>query len=137
MSPLSNITVIINPSRDYLKLTLLTYGIAAFAWWQSAWSLITLITISGILFLLLRSAPFFNNSLSVYSKLSYQSGEWILHHANGQQIKYERMSICFDAGFFFILSLTGAHGCRKNITLFADQIPVSQKSLLCILTKIK
>lgn len=64
-----------------------------------------------------------------HKKLSYHPSYWLLHKADGLQIKYERVSIIFEGGIFILLCLTGISP-RKTLVIFKDQITVAQYRIL-------
>ncbi|WP_133127236.1 hypothetical protein [Legionella nagasakiensis] len=136
MLPLSNFTITIKPSKDYLKLAILSHGLAMFALLQSALPLSIIMIMAIVLLFSLHSIFHISKDPPTYNGLSFQSGAWFLHRYNGQQIKYEHLSIFFDAGFFFIVALTN-HDVRKTLTIFTDQITSSQKRIFMYYGKIK
>ncbi len=67
-----------------------------------------------------------------YLKLTYHPGYWLLHKADGQQLKFEKVILGFDGGIFFLLTLAGISP-RKSLVVFKDQISITQYRVLKLL----
>lgn len=68
-------------------------------------------------------------------KLSYHRQFWLLHTRNGQEIKYEKIQIRLDTGFFMLIALRGINR-RRTVVVFYDQITKSECRMLHIIEKI-
>lgn len=129
MLPLSNVTITLNKSKDYLKCTCLLHLLTLIVLMRSGLPL-ALKSFFGILVIVF-FIKIFRAKLPLpnYQQLTYHRGYWLLHETVGQQIKYERAEIGFEGGIFILLKLTGISP-RKTLVIFKDQITVEQYRIL-------
>jgi len=70
-----------------------------------------------------------------FAKLSYHKNYWLLHGIHGNEIRYERAYISFDAGLFFLLTLAN-DDLQKKLVVFNDQLTNTQYWALNVIGKI-
>ena len=133
---LSDITITLNKSNDYLKLTILIYAGAIWVLWLSALPLILKCLITLILLIILLQLWRGAIPFPSFTQISYQAGLWQLLGRDGQEYKFEQAFISFEGGLFFLLTFTG-NSARKTIVVFSDQIATSQSRCLWLLRRLQ
>ncbi len=133
--PLSNLTIKFNQSKDYPRL----------AWGIHLVAIITLYCVHcsaayWIVACCLLSWPMMTIICSKMPHpelhaLSYHRQFWLLHGVNDQTMKYEKMQIRFDTGFFLLMVLYGINR-RRHVVIFRDQITQDECRMLHIIEKI-
>lgn len=129
MSPSSDFTIALNKSNDYLRCAVSIHVLAIIVLVRSALPFVLIFTLLWVLIIFLVAIIRNNAPLPRYHKLSYHPGYWLLHEMNGRQIKYEKASVGFNGGLFFLLTLTSV-SLRKNLVVFKDQITTEQYRIL-------
>ena len=135
MLPLSNFTITLGKSNNYLRLACLIHVFALVVVWNS--SLPISIMLSMLLVLIGSFISIARNRVPVpsYDKLSYHINHWLLHDIHGQAYKYEQAQLSFDAGLFFLLSLISETSTKKLI-IFTDQLTTAQHRALNVIGKL-
>lgn len=129
MLPLSNFTIVLNQSKDYLRCSLFIHVLAMIVLLRSALSPLMISAFLLVLVIFLVQIIRSKVPLPKYQKLSYHPGYWLLHEVSGKQTKYEQAAIGFDGGVFLLLTLSGINP-RKNLVIFKDQITMEQYRIL-------
>lgn len=129
MLPLSDFTITLSKSKDYLRCVVLLHLLAVIVLVRSGLPFMIKTPLGLLVVIFLINTMRNKLPLPHYQKLSHHPGYWVLHKANGQQIKYERASISFEGGIFVLLHLTGISP-RKVLVIFKDQITVAQYRIL-------
>lgn len=134
MLPLSNRTIRFNQSKDYFRLAL---GIHLFAiislyylHFPAVYFIISCCLLSWPLITIARNKM----PHPEHHTLSYHSQFWLLHAEGGQEMKYEKMQIRLDTGFFMLIVLDGINR-RRQMVVFHDQITQDECRLLHIIEK--
>ena len=131
--PLSNLTITLGKSTNYLRLVCLIHVFAIVVLLNSSWSIMLQV---GMVFVLMISIAHVVSNRTpepAFLKLSYHANHWLLHTIRGQEIKYEYAYISFDAGLFVILTLVN-DGFQKKLVVFIDQLTTAQYRSLYIMT---
>jgi len=132
--PLSDFTITLSKSTDYLRCAVLVHVLAALLLLRSALPFLLVVVIVIVLTTLLISICCYGVPTPTYHKLSYHPGYWLLHTRGGQQMKYDVVSIGFDGGMFILLTFSGENK-RKNLVIFKDQLTVDQYRILKFVDK--
>jgi len=133
--PLSNLTITFGKSANYLRLACLIHVFAMMVLLKSSLPFMLQI---GMVFILVASLVHIvqnKTPMPSFLKISYHANHWLLHTIRGQEIKYERAYISFDAGLFVILILETDHS-KKKLVVFIDQLTTTQYRSLYIMSKI-
>lgn len=129
MLPLSSFTITFNKSKDYLRSAFLLYLLAIIVLLRSGLPLVMQFILGWVLILfftkIIRNKFLFLDC----QKLSYHVEYWLLYRSSGQQIKYERASICFEGGMFMMLKLSGISP-STTLVIFNDQITEAQYRMM-------
>lgn len=129
MLPLSNITITLSRSNDYLRYSLLLHLLTLIVLVRAGLPFALKVLLGCLLiFFFLKSIRSKLPSPN-YQKLTSHPGYWLLHDKTGCQIRYEQASISFEGGLFILLKLTGISPA-KTIVIFNDQITIAQYRLL-------
>ncbi|MGQ3887795.1 hypothetical protein ACQUW5_02030 [Legionella sp. CNM-1927-20] len=134
MSNLSRCAIELSRSSTYLRITFLIYIFAAYILVNSqVWRPIQTGLLVGLIF----------NYISIYvnpfpykhfKKLIFLKDEWILTNGFDMELRYQKMRIILDCGFFFLLELSGEREC-KVVVIFADQLSRDQHRILKLIEK--
>jgi hypothetical protein len=127
--PLSDFTIILSKSKDYLRCALLLHLVTMVVLVRSGLPFMMKLFLGLLLAISLITIIRNKLPLPNYEKLSYHPGYWLLHEVNGRQTKYEHASVGFEGGIFILLNLTGISP-RKILVIFKDQITVAQYRIL-------
>lgn len=125
MLPLSGFTITFKRSRDHLRSALLIHACAAVVLLNSSFPVWLILLTMGILLILLTSTVRYCLQMPEYIHLVHHPGYWLLHRFNGEIMRFETMSVSFDAGFFVLLTLS-KENVRKTWVIFHDQITKEQ-----------
>lgn len=135
MLPLSDLTITFKQSKDYLRLVIFIHLLVIIVLLHSAFSWPVIAGLLMSLSLPMMQMIRHRNPLSAYISLSYHARYWLLHCANGNDIKYETMDIHFDAGIFILLTLSSGSQL-KTLVIFKDQLTRSQHRLLTFIVSL-
>ena len=129
MLPISEFTITLGTSNDYLRCAVFLHVIAIIVVLRSALPIIVIVTFLLILISMLLGIIYTKTPLPRYQKLTYHPGYWLLHEVDGCQTKYERACIGFEGGIFILLTLAG-NSPKKVLAIFNDQITTAQYRVL-------
>lgn len=131
--PISNFTIKIKPSNDFIRLLNIVHIAAGISILKSNFAgPIIFILLISLLFSLILCKKNHQSNLFNLEKLSYQNGNWQMNHLEKQ---YDSLKISFNAGIFLIIHLkNNAHS--KRIYLFHDQITANQMNKIIIFSAI-
>ncbi len=132
---LSNFTITLGKSNDFLRAAFLIHIFAAIVLLKSSFPIILIIAmITALAFVMVqiikKPLPVTN-----YTHLDYRVNHWLLHQTKGQIIQYDRAYICFDGGLFKLLALSNKN-TEKKLLIFNDQLTPFQLRALHIIGKI-
>ena len=135
MLHLSGFTITLGKSNHYVRLASVLHMFGVVALLNS--SLPSLVILSMLIMLIASMIHIGRRGIPVpaFSKLTYHTQYWLLHGVMGQETRYERACIEFDAGLFFLLTLSN-EGDKRKLVLFNDQLTTAQYSALNIIGKI-
>lgn len=148
MLPLSGFTITFNRSTDYLKLAFVLFISAFFAVVRSDFSVLIQCILCIFLFVVWKHVWRNPTGQALYKKLTYHHQYWLLHPVVGAPIKYHRVDVRINGGFFVLLQLscnqdekTKVRDVRDreskniNLVLFLDQITTTQFRTLKLIGK--
>jgi hypothetical protein len=140
-SPLSNVTVRLKPSRDYLRLLVLVHGFAVIALLQTACPTGLIAALACVLaahgsYLWRRKTPG-----ARCSELNYAKESWlILEDTTGELVVYDEAYVRFDFGWLIWLVFKNASKLdktpRRDVLLFQDQISPDEHRLLRLVLRV-
>lgn len=132
---LSDVTIPINLSKDYVRCAVLIYVFAIIVLLQSA--LPNTVHCLGTLFLIrqLWRIAQCKTPLEIYQKIAFHEKHWYLYQINGEKKRYQQAKIRFDGGFFMLIVLL-AEQDKKTLILFADQIARSHLRIIKLISKV-
>ena len=140
-SPLSNVTVRLKPSRDYLRLLVLVHGFSVIALFQSACPTGLIAALTCVLaahgsYLWRRKTPG-----ARCSELNYTKERWlILDDTTGELVVYAEARVRFDFGWLIWLVFENKAASektrRRDVLLFQDQINSDEHRLLRLVLRV-
>lgn len=125
MLPISNFTIKFDTSKDYVRVAILLHILTWMVLIQSDFSVFVIIILCLVLAISLSCLIHNKKPISNYRQLTYHLGHWLLQDRHGNEVSYEKASIQFQGGFYFILKLTGKNNSKK-LTVFREQITEEQ-----------
>ena len=129
MLHLSDFTIILRPSNDYIKSIVIVYLFAVVLLLHSAFPLIlmglNLLILAWFISPILKVRP----RSSIYLQLSHRGGHWFLQDTKGKKHRFEQGCVTFDGGIFILFTLIRHHS-RKTLVIFNDQLTNDQYRLL-------
>lgn len=135
MLNLSNCTIRLNKSADYLRLAFLIHLSVLIVLCCSAWPF--LLKLTGFILLLFQFLRIKATGMpSSCFLLVYSNSNWQLHDVYGRQNTYTKMRVVVSTGLFFLVEFANEKQ-RKIIVIFSDQISKNDFRLLKIKEKIK
>ena len=132
---LSDVTIPINLSKDYVRCAVIIHVFAIIVLFQSALPvsldcLVIFFLIRQLWHIALCKTPF-----QIYQKIGYHEKHWYLYQINGEKKRYQQVKIRFD-GVFFILIVLIAEQDKKKLILFNDQITNSHLRIIKLISKV-
>jgi len=134
--PISDFTITLRPSNDYLRCVVFLHVMTAIVILRSALPVVVMGVFLLLLILLLVVLAQNRRPLSRYCKLTYHPGYWLLHEVNGRSLRYEEATLLFNGGIFTLFTLSGK-GTQKILTLFNDQMCQEQQRVLTFMVQHK
>lgn len=131
MLNLSNCTIKLGKSANYLRIALLLYVCALLLVLSSNWALLLKLIIGILLLSQLIQIIRYPVPHSHYLMLIYNGKDWLLHDRKERQTSYRKLRIVIDTGLFFLLELQNENQ-RKMIVIFSDQVTKNDYRLLKI-----
>ncbi len=125
MLPSFDQTITFRSSRDYHRLVVLTHIMAVIMLLRSSLPLLMIASIFLLFIVFARHISHMRWPMKDCHQLSYHPGYWLLYKEDGSRWKYERVTVRFDGGIFFLLTLSGMSP-KKTLVIFHDQITISQ-----------
>jgi len=132
---LSNFTITLGKSNNYLRMACLIHVFAIVVLWHSSLPIYVIICMLLVLIVSLTLIARSKIPVPEYNQLSYHKSYWLLHDIHEQEIRYEQAHISFDAGLFILLALTGESPSKK-LVIFVDQLSTSQYRALNVIGKV-
>lgn len=130
---MSEVTIQINPSRDYKKILFLTYLMTGIIIYISSLSN-DLLFLSALVLCVLYFASLTRASFGI-TQLLYRGSLWYLVNAENRRNAFERCVVKYDLGLVVLLELTKM-GRKQKIYLFKDQINIHDRKLISVYSKI-
>ena len=140
-SPLSNATVRLKPSRDYLRLLVVVHGLAVLALCQSACPMGLIVVLTFVLaahgsYAWRRETPG-----ARCSELHYTKERWLLlDDVTGELVAYTNGRIRFDFGWLMWLVFENKSALKKprrrDVFVFQDQITPDEHRLLRLILRV-
>lgn len=126
----SELTIKFRPSRDYVRLAVILYIMAAIVSLYSGLSFkILFFILPGLSFFLVRNL-WVRKPESNYSALIYGTNKnWFLQGRNGHKTKYDLGAVYFDGGAFILFRLKNNFS-SKTIVIFRDQLTSAQYRII-------
>ena len=132
---LSDVTIPLDASKDYVRCAVLIHTLAIIALMQSTAPFSVSCFVSLALLGSLRRIISSKTPYPGYQKLGYHGSYWYLFDVSGQKKKYTRAEVRFDGSLFMVLTLLGdTH--KKTLVVFRDQITRSHYSVLKLISRI-
>ena len=132
LSPLFNLRIQFEASRDYVKLSVIltVFAVAALAYVH--YTLIDLtIAVLALGYSLIQIIRCERPHPSI-DTLSFQQGHWLLTTRDEHETRYSNLHICVDTGLFMLLKLSDIND-HKHLILFYDQIPKEVRRMLHVI----
>ncbi len=141
-SPLSNVTVHLKPSRDYLKLLLLIHALAAYALFQSACPRVLCVFLMGGLIYHLAYLARLKTPGGQRSEVHYTGGRWqLLDDTTGELMVYSKASVRLDFGWMMWLLFQEpfdvSHAARQSVFVFRDQLSSAEHHMLRLRLRVR
>ena len=128
-SPLSNVTVRLKFSRDYLRLIVFVHAVAAIAVFQSA---CPVGLVCALAFALAAHASYLWRQKTpgvLCSELHYWRESWsLLDDTTGELVAYSEVQVRFDFGWLMWLAFKNPS--RRDVFVFQDQLLPDEHRLL-------
>lgn len=125
MLPISNFTIRLDASKDYVRIAILLHLLTCIILVRSDLPWPVIMILGSVLMAILLAIIYTKNPLSNYRQLTYHPGYWLLEDRSGHEVAYDKARIHFHGGFYIILRLTGKTTDKKLI-IFKDQLTHEQ-----------
>lgn len=135
MLHLSGMTITLGKSNNYWRIACLIHLFAIVVLFNSSFPMLLLMMMSIVWMVSMTVIARTKIPVPAFSKLSYHLNYWILHSKFGDQIRYKQARISFDAGLFFLLTLS-REDSQKKLVIFNDQLTPDQYRALNVISKI-
>lgn len=128
MSIIYATVILLKPSKDYLKLAAILYGLSLYALMQSAISGLFFVLALALLLCTFLHIVYRPMSRKAYHQIKASMIESTFYNIQGEYFTCTHFKIAFDSGLFFLLISEGVP--KKTVLIFNDQITTDEKRLL-------
>ncbi|KTD21156.1 hypothetical protein [Legionella londiniensis] len=132
MSNLSNFTITLDRSWDFLKLSALIHLFAGILIYRSSFAITAIALLIFILTIHFFYLLYHEYSGKNLCQIHYYGKKWHLLNRNHKSVQFERMDIVFHGGLFRVIELSGLNQ-KKRLVIFNDQVAPHQLKKLYIL----